>query len=346
MVTATRKMTTSSDVICSMNSINRRERDNNNDTNNDDENLVVFYSPVQKRLRLQKNHPTHPKITTTITHDDDDDDDSSSNSDCVKNRRKDAFVVLQMTRRKVVEENEDVFGCILSFLDVIALIEKKVVCQRWKRLCTIVIDRKVFCSGTKMKIYDKRELKHAVNIYIDTKHSPENAEEIAKTYGWPMNRWDVSQITDFSWVFGAVALQKDNRKHDFNETIGMWDVSNALDMSYMFYGASSFNRDLSNWDTGHVQNMSLMFAGASSFTGVGLSSWNVSRVEDMSHMFYGASSFAATNLFDWNVCRVRKMSAIFRGSVLSNQQQRLLLQTWNTTNVVEYFMDENEEENY
>jgi len=45
--------------------------------------------------------------------------------------------------------------------------------------------------------------------------------EPAYTYGYPMNTWDVSKVTDFSWVFAHV---------NFNDDISDWDVSSATDM--------------------------------------------------------------------------------------------------------------------
>ncbi|MDD5077322.1 MAG: BspA family leucine-rich repeat surface protein, partial [Sphaerochaetaceae bacterium] len=41
----------------------------------------------------------------------------------------------------------------------------------------------------------------------------------------------------------------------FNQDISGWDVGNATDMSFMFYGASSFNQDISGWDVGNVTDM-------------------------------------------------------------------------------------------
>ncbi|MBC6411183.1 MAG: BspA family leucine-rich repeat surface protein, partial [Ekhidna sp.] len=44
----------------------------------------------------------------------------------------------------------------------------------------------------------------------------------------------------------------------FNEDLSEWDVSKVTDMSYMF-AVTGFNRDLSKWDISSVTNMELMF---------------------------------------------------------------------------------------
>jgi len=57
---------------------------------------------------------------------------------------------------------------------------------------------------------------------------------------------NVSQIIDMSFLFYNL--------NSFNLDISGWDVSNVTDMSYMFYGATSFNQDISGWDISNVTN--------------------------------------------------------------------------------------------
>ena len=47
--------------------------------------------------------------------------------------------------------------------------------------------------------------------------------------------------------------------------IGSWDTSSVTNMSYLFYGATTFNGDIGIWDTSSVTDMSTMFYQASSF---------------------------------------------------------------------------------
>ena len=41
--------------------------------------------------------------------------------------------------------------------------------------------------------------------------------------------------------------------------IAGWDVSMITDMSYLFYALNNFNADISSWDTSKVTNMGSMF---------------------------------------------------------------------------------------
>jgi len=52
----------------------------------------------------------------------------------------------------------------------------------------------------------------------------------AITYGWPINSWCVSKITDMSNLFDS--------KDTFNEDISDWDVSKVTNMRGMFFFAS------------------------------------------------------------------------------------------------------------
>ena len=44
-----------------------------------------------------------------------------------------------------------------------------------------------------------------------------------------------------------------------------WNVSNVIDMTWMFENASSFNQPLNNWNVSNVTDVFGMFNGATSF---------------------------------------------------------------------------------
>jgi len=58
----------------------------------------------------------------------------------------------------------------------------------------------------------------------------DNPDAATATYG-PIADWDVSAITDMSYLF--------NRLTSFNAGISGWDTSSVTTMSYMFYVRSS-----------------------------------------------------------------------------------------------------------
>lgn len=47
--------------------------------------------------------------------------------------------------------------------------------------------------------------------------------------------------------------------NSFNADLSNWDVSNVIDMCYMFYYAMSFKSDLSKWNVSNVTDMTFAF---------------------------------------------------------------------------------------
>mmetsp|Transcript_14573 Transcript_14573/g.26315 ORF Transcript_14573/g.26315 Transcript_14573/m.26315 type:complete len:374 (-) Transcript_14573:173-1294(-) len=130
---------------------------------------------------------------------------------------------------------------------------------------------------------NRNELKGAVDRYIDEEDCANNNEcDVGKTYGWPINSWCVSEVTDISRLF--------QWKGTFNEDISDWDISQVTNMNMMFSHADSFNCDLSSWNVSNVTDMGSMFSGAYAFDG-DLSSWDVTSVTNMWYMFAFATSF-------------------------------------------------------
>ena len=97
--------------------------------------------------------------------------------------------------------------------------------------------------------------------------------------------------------------------------IGEWDVSGVTEMTYVFAGTPSFNADISNWNVERVTDMSTMFHGATSFD-ADISKWNVSSVTNTLWMFYGATSFNA-DISNWNMARVTDTRTCLVGRHLS-----------------------------
>jgi len=88
------------------------------------------------------------------------------------------------------------------------------------------------------KFTNEDELKKAIRDYPDN----------LNTYG-DCKYWDVSTITDMSWMFS---------KSEFNGDISNWDVSSVTNMKGMLSN-SQFNRDISNWNMRNVKYKNNMF---------------------------------------------------------------------------------------
>ena len=131
------------------------------------------------------------------------------------------------------------------------------------------------------------------------------------TYDYPLNMFNVSQITDMSQMFKNFVFEDDISTWDvsnvenmremfsnstFQGDISTWDVSNVKDMSGMFF-KTEFQGDLSEWDVSNVIHMIAMFR-SSSFQG-DISTWDVSNVKDMREMF--ANSEYDNDLSTWNI---------------------------------------------
>jgi len=135
----------------------------------------------------------------------------------------------------------------------------------------------------------------------------------------PLEGWDVSNVIDMSWMFYGADF--------FNQPIGTWDVSNVLTMDHMFSEAYRFNQPLNSWDVSNVTNMRWMFEQALQFNQP-LDSWDVSKVTDMSWMFSSTFDFNQS-LETWNVGDVLQMEYMFLEASSFNQQ----IGKWNITSV-------------
>ena len=99
-----------------------------------------------------------------------------------------------------------------------------------------------------------------------------------------MPHWDVSQVTDMSFLFQG--------KTQFNVNIGQWEMSQVKDARGMFHGASSFDQDIGQWEMSQVTTAAGMFEGASSFYR-NISGWTFADNADTTGMFTGADTWLA-----------------------------------------------------
>jgi len=147
----------------------------------------------------------------------------------------------------------------------------------------------------------KADLKTAVGEYNTDKIAAEGK------YG-QIETWDVSGITDMSWLFYELG--------NIDEDISNWDTSGVTDMSYMFRNADTFNQPLS-FDTSRVTSMTGMFQSAVVFNQP--LSFDTSRVTSMAAMFQSAVAFNKPLSFDTS--RVTSMDWMFKARALDPNLQ-------------------------
>jgi hypothetical protein len=79
----------------------------------------------------------------------------------------------------------------LSFLDVKTLLQKERVSKTWRNHIKEIIDAK--CGQDVPKAFQcNHELSNAIAKYCN--YEAASMEGIACTYGYPIDKWDVSQI--------------------------------------------------------------------------------------------------------------------------------------------------------
>lgn len=140
------------------------------------------------------------------------------------------------------------------------------------------------------------------------------------TFNQDIGSWDVSQVTDMSYMF--------NNALSFNQNINAWDTSLVQNMEAVFLYAQNFAGQVDGWNTSSVTSMKLMFAGAALFNSP-IGSWNVENVVDMQGMFASATSFSSP-LNTWNPGRVTTIKEMFR-----NSNYNLDLNGWDTSSVTD-----------
>ncbi|KAG7357965.1 hypothetical protein IV203_014557 [Nitzschia inconspicua] len=150
-------------------------------------------SPSRQSNKIQRIDDRHPAIEKEINEE--------ANS---LQQMNDHSMYSQQTAQQQLMEHD--FGRLmvhaLSFLDVVTLLRKQVVSKQFKDLCTKAITAKCGKDGPE-PITDKT-IRYAVRKFCYIKagsYDKQDMEKIACTYGFPIDSWNVSQVTDMSKIF-------------------------------------------------------------------------------------------------------------------------------------------------
>ena len=170
---------------------------------------------------------------------------------------------------------------------------------------------------TVFKPSSKAELIKAIKECLQKAHNQGKPYDCSTGTNGAIGDWDVSAVTDMSFVFFGNKNPKGDNKdipyvkyaEKFNGDISKWDVSRVTNMQFMFAQATRFNGDISKWDVSSVTNMHGMFANNKRFNS-DISKWNVSNVTKFQGMFNTAEAFNR-NLTLWNVSRATSMKNMF-----------------------------------
>ena len=133
---------------------------------------------------------------------------------------------------------------------------------------------------------------------------------------------EINRIIDMSYFFFDCQIAN-YKLIDFSE----WDISNVVNMSYMFGRCEGKLPDISKWDTSKVNNINGMFSG---YLGSlpDISKWNTSNVVNKSNMF-NLYFDDIPDISKWDISNVKNMSCMF-----SNYFGNIpYISKWDTSNV-------------
>ncbi|PRY85885.1 InlB B-repeat-containing protein [Mongoliibacter ruber] len=124
---------------------------------------------------------------------------------------------------------------------------------------------------------------------------------------WGVNHniqsWDVSNVVNMKWMFINAS---------FNQPIGIWNVSKVQNMQGLFQN-SDFNQNIANWDVGNVKDMSWMFMG--SMFNKDISKWCVTKILSEPQNFSTNSPLTSEKKPKWGTCQSELLAPNFHNTV-------------------------------
>ncbi len=150
-------------------------------------------------------------------------------------------------------------------------------------------------------------------------------EDHALNFNGDISTWDISNATDLSYMFfGAREFNSNvNTKivpmYDGKEYLA-WDTRNAEWLAGMFHNAQVFNQPLNNWDTAKVKSLFNTFLDTSAFNQP-LDNWNTESVTNMYQVFCASRTFNG-DISTWNTSKVTNMSGFVPDSHFNGDLSR------------------------
>lgn len=125
-----------------------------------------------------------------------------------------------------------------------------------------------------------------------------------------LSDWDVSNITDMSFMFLESELKNVGN-------LDAWNVSNVTNMRCMFcQSVMQSVGDLSQWNTENVETFGAMFAHSEIFTIGDVSAWHVENLEISAQMFDHSEMSDVGDITKWHTPKLDYADDMFRDSQL------------------------------
>jgi len=152
--------------------------------------------------------------------------------------------------------------------------------------------------------------------------------------------WDVSNVQYFGVTTDSPFGMFTNAR-EFNQPIGSWNMSSALDITNMFRDARDFNQNIGAWNLSSCTSMYRTFDAVTqvlSFNNGGsstINNWNVSTVTNMNFMFRKCSSFNQP-IDQWDVNQVTGLISFMQQVTLSTANYDALLIAWDAQGAMSF----------
>ena len=135
---------------------------------------------------------------------------------------------------------------------------------------------------------------------------------------YDLSDWDMSEVVQLGFMF--------QNSPNFNQKLGLWDVRKVSGFTGVFQN-TPFNQPLNTWQTDSAVEMQSMFEACPDFNQP-ISNFNTSKVNNISYMFKSATSFNQP-IGTWDTSSVTNMSYMFENAYSFNQS----LNNWSVEKV-------------